>query len=91
MALVFIFMDRLRFPSGFPVIGMLLNRYDASLVRNVRKSEKIVYKHRKSQLDLDILQNCQHGNVIPKLFHIKLPNISLRCKFGLQHLSDKTV
>ena len=50
---IFIFIARLRFSSGFPVVGVLLNRYSANHVRNVRKLDKIKHKHCQSQLDLD--------------------------------------
>ena len=57
---------------------MLRNRYGTDLVKNIRKLEKIDYKYRKLQLDLDFLQNCQHSNVIPKLLRFKLANRNFR-------------
>ena len=65
-ALVFIFVARLRFTSGFSIVEMLRNRYGTDLVKNIRKTEKIDYKYRKLMLDLNFLQNCRHSNVIGK-------------------------
>ena len=65
-ALVFIFIARLRFPSGFSIVEVLRSRYGTDLVKNVRKLEKIDYKYRKLHLDLNFLQSCEHSNVIPK-------------------------
>ena len=78
IALVFIFIARLRFPSGLSIFEVLHNRYPTDLVKNVRKLEKIDYKYRKLQLDLDFLQTCQHSNVIPKFLRFKLANRNSR-------------
>ena len=47
VALIFIFIARLRFPSDLPMVQVLHNRYDIDLVKNVRKLEKIGHKCRK--------------------------------------------
>ena len=58
IVLLFIFIARLRFPSGLSIVEVLCNRYGTDLVKNVRKLEKIDWKYRKLQLDLDFLQTC---------------------------------
>ena len=78
IAFVFIFITRLRFPSGLSIVEVLRNRYGTDLIKNVRKLEKIDYKYRKLQLDLDFLQTCQHSNVTPKFLRSKLANRNLR-------------
>ena len=47
VALIFILIARLRFPSDLPMVQVLRNRYDIDLVKNVRKLEKIDHKYRK--------------------------------------------
>ena len=74
VALVFIFLIRIRFPSYLSVVEVLRNRYGASLVKNNRNLEKIDYKYRKFQFNLNLLQTCQQSNVIPKFFQFKLTN-----------------
>ena len=78
IALVFIFIARLRFISRVSIVEVLRNRYGAELVKNVRKLEKIDYKYCKLHHDLDFLQTCEHSNAIPKFLRFKLANRSLR-------------
>ena len=78
VALVFIFIARLRFPSGLSIAEVLRNRYGTDVVKNVRKLEKIDDKYCKLQLDLDFLQTCPQSNVIPKFLRFKLANRNLR-------------
>ena len=74
----FIFIARLRFPSGLSIVEVLRIRYGTDLVKNIRKLEKIDCKYYKLQLNLDFLQTCQHSNVIPKFLQFKLANRNLR-------------
>ena len=78
IALVFIFIARLRFPSSFSMVEVLHNRSGTDLLKSVRRLEKIDYKYHKLLLDLDFLQTCQHSNVIPKFLRFKLANKNLR-------------
>ena len=91
IALVFIFNARLRFPSGLSIVEVLRNRYGTDLVRNVRKLEKIDYKYRKLQLDLDFLQTCQHSNVIPKFLRFRMANRNLRSSSAYNTCQNLTV
>ena len=45
VALGFIFVVRLRFPSGLSIVDVLRNRYGTDLVKYVRQLEKIDYKY----------------------------------------------
>ena len=58
IALVFLFIARVRFPSGMSIVKVLRNRYGLDLVKNVRKLEKIDWKYSKIQLDLEFLKTC---------------------------------
>ena len=78
IALVFIFVSRLRFPSGLSIVEVLRNIYGTVLDKNVRKLKKIDYKYRKLQPDLDSLQTCQYSNVIPKFLRFKLANRNIQ-------------
>ena len=68
IVLVFIFIGRQRLPTGLSILQLLRNRYGTDLVKNIRKLDKIDCKYRNLQVDLDILQICQHSSVIPKFF-----------------------
>ena len=60
------------FHSCSSIVVVIFNRYGTNLFKNVRKLEKVDYKYCKLQLDLDFLQTCQCGNVIPKFLQFNL-------------------
>ena len=47
VAMVFIFISRLRFASSLSIVEVLRNRYGNGLVKDVKKLEKIDYKYNK--------------------------------------------
>ena len=77
VALVFLFLVRCRFPAKKSIIDILRKRYGEILVKNVRKLEKLDFKHKKATLDLDFLQSCKNQNVIPKFLKFKVANRQL--------------
>ena len=74
ITLVFLFLVRCRFPTQFSIISILRKRYGEKLVKSVRKLEKLDFKHKKIQLDLEFLQTSKKNNVIPKFLRFKLAN-----------------
>ena len=78
VALVFMFLVRLRFPSRLSLLQVIRNRYGDTIVKLVRKFEKVDFKHRKAALDLNFLQTCRSFNVIPKLLQFRVANENLR-------------
>ena len=65
ITLVFLFLVRCRFPTQFSIISILRKRYGENLVKSVRTLEKLDFKHKKTQLDLEFLRTCKKNNVIP--------------------------
>ena len=53
IGLVFLFIIRLRFPARFSIADVVRNRYGDVTLRTVCKFEKLDYKLRNSQLDLE--------------------------------------
>ena len=78
ISLVFIFLTRLRFPSGLSIAEVLRKRYGERILKIVRKFEKTDIKHKKALLDLQYLKICEGHNVIPKFLRFKVANSSLR-------------
>ena len=74
ITLVFLFLVRCRFPTQFSIISILRKRYGEKLVKSVRKLEKLDFKHKKIQLDLEFLQTSKKNNVIPKFLRFNLAN-----------------
>ena len=78
LALVFIFLVRLRFPSRLSLLQVIRNRYGDTIVKLVRKFENVDFKHSKVALDLNFLQTCRSFNVIPKFLQFPIANKNLR-------------
>ena len=80
LALVFIFLVRLRFPSRLSLFQVICNRYGGTVVKLVRKFGKVDFKHRKTALDLNFLQTYRSFNVVPKCLQFRVANKSLHTK-----------
>ena len=59
LALVFLFLMRLRFPKNLSLIQVIHKRYGNTIVKLVRRFEKLDFQHRKVALDLQFLKTCQ--------------------------------
>ena len=57
---------------------VIRKRYGDTIVKLVRKFQKVDFKHRKAALDLNFLQVCRIFNVIPKFFQFRVANKNLR-------------
>ena len=77
-SLVFLFIIRLRFPASKSIIQTLRSRYDNLVVKLVCDLEKLDYKTRKCNLDLEFLNLCVENNVIPKFMQFGVANKELR-------------
>ena len=78
LALVFIFLVRLRFPSRLSLLQVIRNQYGGTVVKLVRNFKKVDFKHCKAALDLNFLQTCLSFNVIPKFLQFRVANKNLR-------------
>ena len=58
---------RLRFPSEKSVAEVICKRYSDNIVKQIRKCEKLDYKIRKNEADLEFLKSSQHNQLTPKL------------------------
>ena len=71
-------MVRLRFPSDKSIANVIRSRYNDEIVKQIRRFEKLDFKIRKNEADLDFLQSCQQNNLIPKFLNFKVASSSLR-------------
>ena len=78
LTLVFLFLIRLRFPSRKSIAEIIRKRYGSDTVKQLRKVEKLDYKVRKNQGDLEFLKLCQKNGLTPKFLNFKLANRNLR-------------
>ena len=74
ITLVLLFLVRCRFPAQLSIIDVLRKRYGDTVVRQVRKLEKLDFKYKKASLDLQFLQICKSQNVILNILKFKLAN-----------------
>ena len=78
LTLVFMFLIRLRFPKNLSLIQVIHKRYGNTVVKQVRRFEKLDFKHRKAALDLQFLKTCQEFKVTPKFLQFRVANDSLK-------------
>ena len=76
LTLVFMFLVRLRFPNMLLLLQVICNEYGDTIVKLVRKFDKINFKHRKAALDLNFLQIYCSFNVTPKFLQFRVANKS---------------
>ena len=58
LALVFLFLLKLRFPANKSIAEILRKRYGTNAVKWLRKFEKLDFKISKNETDLQFLQSC---------------------------------
>ena len=58
LALVFLFLLKLRFPANKSVAEIICKRYGTDAVKWLRKFEKLDFKNQKNEADLQFLQSC---------------------------------
>ena len=65
----FLFLIQLRFPQSKSVSQITRRQYGHEIIKRLRKLEKIHYRLRKAELDLEFLVKCKDNNVIPKFLN----------------------
>ena len=78
VALVFLFIVRLRFPSNYSIAKNVRRRYGDSVLISIRKFEKLDFRIRKALLDLNFLETCSSNDVIPNFLNFKTTNNKLK-------------
>ena len=68
----------IRFPDDNSIAYILRSRYGNSLVKEVRKFEKIDYKLRKCKLDMVFLETFLENKTIPKFLNFHISNLHLK-------------
>ena len=76
LALVFLFLLKLRFPANKLVAEFIRKRYGVDAFKHLRKFEKLDFKIRKNEADLEFLQMCHQDGLTPKFLNFKLANSS---------------
>ena len=57
--------------------NVIRSRYNDEIVKQICRFEKLDFKVRKDEADLDFSQSCQQNNLIPKFLNFKVASTSL--------------
>ena len=75
---MFLFLARVRFPKSKSIAEVIRSRYSENTVKRIRKLEKVDYRLRKAELDLQFLCKCDDNNIIPNFLNFRLANSHLK-------------
>ena len=78
IALACLFIIRLRFHKCLSFAAVIRKRYGSETLKVTRRFEKLDFKRRKLELDVDFLESCRRYNVLPKCLRLKVGNTNLR-------------
>ena len=90
LPLVFMFLIWLGFLKNLSLIQVIHKRYGNTVVKLVRRFEKLDFKHQKAALDLQFLKTCQEFKVASKFLQFSVANDSLKAISDLPNM-HKTV
>ena len=77
-AIAFVFLIRLRFSKSKSISDILRLRFSRSTLKRIRKFEKLDYRLRKAELDLQFLLRCRDNNVIPNFLNFRVSSHYLK-------------
>ena len=77
-ALVCLFIVRLRFPVNKPISANIRSRYGGTVLKQVRRFERVDFKIRKVLLDITFLESCASNNVNPNFLRFRTSNSRLQ-------------
>ena len=77
-AYILLFVIKCRFPANKSIAEIIRNRYGDDVLAKVRRLEKLDYKSRKFELDVEFLQICLDNNLTPNFVRFKVTNSSLK-------------
>ena len=64
---------------------IIRSQYGDKVIKRLRKFEKIDYRLRKAELDLEFLVKCRDNNMIPKFLNFRSANRFLRFSLTYAH------
>ena len=76
--IVFLFIIRTRFPRTKSLIDVIRFRYGNNVVKFIRKFEKLDYRLRKINVDIDFLNSCLENDLCPTFLGFKMSSNRLQ-------------
>ena len=86
---VLLFIIRLRFPNKESIATTIRRRYDSNTVKALRKYEKTHFRYKKTQLDIDFLNNCKNLKLLPNFLQFRIPNKHLRTSEAYKQCQER--
>ena len=77
-AYVLLFVIKCRFPGDKSVAEIIRKRYNEDVLSKIRRLEKLDFKVRKCELDVEFLETCMENNLIPNFLKFKVTNTNLK-------------
>ena len=78
LSIVFLFIIRCRFPRTRSLAEVIRDRYGSHILKFTRKYEKLEYKIRKVDADIEFLEACVDNNLCPTFLRYKMSTKRLR-------------
>ena len=88
-AYILLFVIKCRFPANKSVAEIIRQRYDENVLKDIRRLEKLDYKLRKCDLDLEFLQTCWDNQLVPNFLRFKVTNAALKSSKAYQECQRK--
>ena len=76
--IVFLFIIRTRFPRTKSLINVIRFRYGNNVVKFIRKFDKLDYRLRKINVDIDFLNSCLENDLCPTFLRFKMSSNRLQ-------------
>ncbi len=77
-AYVLLFIIKCRFPANKSVADIIRGRYGEDTLKQIRRLEKLDYKLRKSEMDVEFLKVCLDNSLVPNFVKFKVTNAALK-------------
>lgn len=78
LTVALLFIIRIRFPLRKSISEIVRQRYGNTVLKNLRKFERLDYRCRKAKIDLEFLISCQDNGLFPRFLHFRLANSRLQ-------------
>ena len=78
LAYVLLFVVKLRFPANKSLADIIRGRYNDDVLTKIRRLERLDFKTRKCNLDVEFLQTCLENKLVPNFLKFKVTNSALK-------------
>ena len=88
-AYVLLFVIKCRFPANKSIAEIIRKRYDENVLKDIRRLEKLDYKLRRCDQDVEFLKICLDNKLTPAFLRFKVTNSALRSSKAYRECQTK--